>query len=243
MKLCTGPEKRKILIAGDLQLQGLYYGFMKRFDSKLEVPAFEAKDLKWEKDNLQLHYTFDPHLNGTTLHDTIESIRDDTSERPLMTIIGAGNYAITNGSVDNYALTVRSLASVAHAKTSHSKIGSYISHEEGPGDLLLFAPAQEPYIEPLTMTADIIPYRKLNGQLDQLANAGLIDVPTSFTAMTTGHREMYVNDQLGLKDTVYQRRAEVLYNLRCNANVASTGAFPNKVSPRREQWQEIEEAY
>ncbi|KXT11681.1 hypothetical protein AC579_6483 [Pseudocercospora musae] len=162
LQTCTRHRKRNIVFAGDLQLEGTYYHFVQRMTTSKNkpVPAPRERDLHHESGSVSLAFLYDPHLNGSLLMNAAEAFRDQTPESPMLLTIGAANTASESASPEEYVDRVRSIASLVHTCRPHRELGSHVDYDTGPGDLLLFAPAEESFHVERSK-----PFRELNQKL------------------------------------------------------------------------------
>lgn len=214
---CAGGYKRKITLIGDLHVQRLYFQVGRRLDRDIQIPNNRRQDLHLTKDNIELQFFYDPYLNGSGLIDTVASYHNGGTDRPLLTVVGAGNTYAEKAMAEDYALTIQSLASSAGT----SKIGQDFTYDQGPGDLLLWTPADEP----LRQDSSDNFHRIVN---DRLADTVSANVLWSFRDMIAGRKDLYKDDGVRVQDEVIRRRVDVLLNLRCNAQVGRKGNFPNR---------------
>ncbi|EME84654.1 uncharacterized protein MYCFIDRAFT_173604 [Pseudocercospora fijiensis CIRAD86] len=217
-------RKRNIVFAGDLQLQGIYYHFTQRMTTSKnkQIPAPRERDLHHESGTVSLSFLYDPHLNGSLLMDAVEAFRDQTPESPMLLTIGAANSASESASSQAYLDRVHSIASSAHSRRPYTELGSDLDYQHGPGDLLLFAPAEESFDAERSK-----PFRELNQKLLEAS----IDTPfhliSAFTHMTSGPGDYLEPGSLLVKEEVFRTRADLLLNLRCNAIIVGKGHANN----------------
>ncbi|EME44141.1 hypothetical protein DOTSEDRAFT_71832 [Dothistroma septosporum NZE10] len=232
---CANGENRKIVFAGDLQIQGIYWGIVQRLDSDLHIPEVReqlGKDLHFSKDNIEVEFIWDPYLNGTKVIHRVEDLRDGKSIKPMMTLVGAGRSFVDRGEGALYAKAVERLASIAYSSGNFPRkaAGSrdVFTARDGPGDLLLFAPAETPFNHDGNKP-DLAPIEEANFALSSAAEANdAISIMWSFSNMTEPRKKLYANDGINVSGEVSRRRADVLLNLRCNARVGRYDGFIHK---------------
>ncbi|KAI5366634.1 putative cas1p 10 TM acyl transferase domain-containing protein [Septoria linicola] len=214
-------------IMGDLQLQGIYNHFVQRLSTakNVRLPALRSQDLHHTEGGVYLTFLYDPYLNSSALRRAVEAFRDETEDQPMLTVIGAGTHAVNIGaSLGNYVRTVQSLASKAHALRPHSSLGSKLSQDSGPGNLILFAPAD---IHPNSPTIEAAPYRELNKQLARSAEETPFDFLPVFSEMTDSQGQSLQGPGGQATELIVRTRAELLLSLRCNDVLASRGMISN----------------
>ncbi|KAI5366198.1 Putative vacuolar protein sorting-associated protein Vps41/Vps8 [Septoria linicola] len=220
IKQCAGKEKRKFTFIGDLHTQRLYFQLGRRLDHDIQVPGNRKQDLRLTKDNVEVQFFYDPYLNGSGFLETTAAYRDG-KYRPLLTIVGAANAHVEHAMTGEYVMMAKTLA----ASTQVSHVGQRFTYDQGPGDLLLFTPAEEPYTDHPDTDASSEPYRKLNDKLLEVADSSFL---RSFRHMVSGRRDLYKEEGLRVTNEVIKQRVDLLLNLRCNAAVGSRGHFPNR---------------
>ncbi|PPJ60767.1 hypothetical protein CBER1_02332 [Cercospora berteroae] len=129
----------------------------------------------------------------------------------MLAVIGAGNAYAERGMAEGYAAMIGELASTY--QTSPAK--GVFTHKQGPGDLVLFTPAEEPYNDD-TMRDE--PFRELNTKLEALEHVNIL---WSFRDMVSGRQDLYKSDGPRVADKIIKERVDLLLNLRCNAKVGS----------------------
>ncbi|KAF2217762.1 hypothetical protein CERZMDRAFT_104315 [Cercospora zeae-maydis SCOH1-5] len=217
IKQCVGEEKRRFTFIGDLHMQRLFFQLARRLEHGIEVPNDRRQDLHITKDNVEVQYFYDPYLNGTATTKGITD-RDQHGDSPLLVVLGAGNTHAEQDMAEQYAATIGNLGSTSRA--SHA--GRRFTYDDGPGNLVLFAPAEEPYSEDSTHAG---PYRQLNARLETLSHANIL---WSFRDMVSGRKDLYKAEGPRVANTVIQKRVDLLLNLRCNAIVGRATKSINK---------------
>lgn len=212
----------------------MYWSIVQRLDHDTKVPSeLKKKDLTFHKGRIQVQYLWDPHLNGSSLIAHVENYHRGIKGRPLLTVVGAGNWYASRGKVDEHTSAVKGLAANPYSNTSLQTLsvgsGDAFTYKDGPGDLLLFVPAEEPFIANQSRS-EPTPYQKLNANLEALAAENDIELISSFTEMLRGKGDLYKDKGTRTKHKVSQRRVDILLNLRCNANIGAKGRFPNKAT-------------
>ncbi|KAF7196276.1 putative O-acetyltransferase CAS1 [Pseudocercospora fuligena] len=220
LQTCTQDRKRNIVFAGDLQLQGTYYHLVQRMTTSKNkpVPAPRERDLRHETETVSLSFLYDPHLNGSLLMNAVEAFRDQTPESPMLLTIGAANSASESASPEEYLDRVHSITSLAHSRRPNIKLGSRLEYQNGPGDLLLFAPAEQSFDVERSKT-----FLELNQKLLEASVETPFHFLSAFTEMTTGPGDYLEPGSLLVKEELFRTRGDLLLNLRCNAIIAGKG--------------------
>lgn len=236
---------RKMVFAGDLQVQATYWAMVRKLDGNVGQEALVERDLRYSNDFVELEYSWDPMLNGSALSAHLEALHDKRGQGPMLMVIGAGRWHVENGASGEFGDAVDRIISAAHSTNDRQVDNGMqsLSVDDGPGDLLLIEPVQQPYwklSEPAPPTLG--EYHNVNAHLRKRADEQAIDVLWSFAKMTALRRDKYTADGMEVQDEVSRARADLLLNLRCNAKAASTGRFPNTrtccASWRRPNWQQ-----
>ena len=218
----------RVVIAGDASVQGLFWSIALAVDGRVKRQGPVESNLRYSNPNLELQYLYDPFLNGSELLSTLEAYRDEKPDSPSIMVVGTGRWHAANDAVQEFAGAIDRVAGIAHSSDSRVSLGKKpLSAEYGPGDLLLFAPLQQPYsAHPLT-DPKLATYRQLNEHLQQRYDEGAIDVVWAFTHMTEGRKDKLIKGGPAVIDEVSRKQAEVVLALRCNAKIAAKGSFPN----------------
>jgi hypothetical protein len=218
----------RVVIAGDASVQGLFWSIALAVDGRVKRQGAVESNLRYSNPNLELQYLYDPFLNGSELLSTLEAYRDEKPSGPSIMVVGTGRWHAANDAVQEFAGAIDRVAGVAHSSDTHVSLGKKpLSAKHGPGDLLLFAPLQQPYSDHPLTDPKLDTYRQLNGHLQQRFDEGAIDVTWAFTQMTEGRRDKLIKDGPAVVDEVSRKQAEVVLALRCNAKIAAKGHFPN----------------
>ena len=143
-------------------------------------------------------------------------------------VVGTGRWHAANDAVEEFAGAIDRVAGIAHSSDTRINLGNMpLSGRDGPGDLLLFAPLQQPHSNHPETDPKLASYRQINAHLQQRYDEGAIDVAWAFLQMTEGRRDKLIKDGPAIKDEVSRKQAEVILALRCNAKIAAKGHFPN----------------
>ena len=218
----------RVVIAGDASVQGLFWSIALAVDGRVKRQGPVESNLRYSNPNLELQYLYDPFLNGSELLSTLEAYRDEKPDSPSIMVVGTGRWHAANDAVQEFAGAIDRVTGIAHSSDSRVSLGKKpLSATYGPGDLLLFAPLQQPYsAHPLT-DPKLATYRQLNEHLQQRYDEGAIDVVWAFTQMTEGRKDKLIKGGPAVIDEVSRKQAEVVLALRCNAKIAAKGSFPN----------------
>ena len=135
----------RVVIAGDASVQGLFWSIALAVDGRVKRQGPVESNLRYSNPNLELQYLYDPFLNGSELLSTLEAYRDEKPDSPSIMVVGTGRWHAANDAVQEFAGAIDRVAGIAHSSDSRVSFGKNpLSAEHGPGDLLLFAPLQQP---------------------------------------------------------------------------------------------------
>ena len=231
-------RNKKISLIGDDSTQGLYWALRQKVngDSPLQ-PAYH--DSHHSEDGLDLEFLWDPYLNRTELYEYVQAFQNGEKEKPTILVIGSPRILAERGAVDEYTDKLHSIVNLLKPARSFANTGlQSFDIAEGPGDLLLFAPLQEPLDEDAAYGGSF--YREMNDHLRQQAAIHDLDVLWSFDRMTAGREDKYLDDKVTPQADVVHRRADLLVSLRCTARFSQARSFPNQRSCcgtwRRRNW-------
>jgi hypothetical protein len=221
-------DQRRIVIAGDISVQGLFWSIVIAIDGSQKRQGPVETDLMYNNSKLDLQYLYDPTLESPRLLTELETYRNGKSESPSLVVIGTGRWHAENGTVQEFKGAIDRVAGIGHSPNTRRNIGQkFLTGKEGPGDLLLFAPVQGPYSEHPESDPELVDYQSMNEHLQELSDEGAIDVLWTFQQMTEGRRDKLINGSPAVIDEVSRQQAAVILGLRCNARLAARGKFPN----------------
>ncbi|KAF2766306.1 Cas1p-domain-containing protein [Teratosphaeria nubilosa] len=195
---------RRIVLAGDLSLQGTYWAMVRKTNGDVGAqPPVEA-DLHYVNDDVELECIWDPHLNQSQVFRYAQAYRHGWDEAPMLMVVGGGSF---------YAQDDDVMGHVGLMSTPRRRSGRHASFRTGAGVLSDGQGAQA--------------IQDMNDELGMLASTGAIDVLWSFAEMTSGSASSRTHPMPYASDEVEDARADVLLGLRCNAKAANRGFFPN----------------
>lgn len=185
-------------------------------------------DSRYSNDRATLEYLWDPFLNSSGLYENLAAYREAKDDAPMMIIVGGGQWHVDNRAVEQFAGALDGIVSAVQTAGSQPAVGSRpLTKQDGPGDLLLFAPVSEPFSVQGDADPALAEYHNMNAHLRTLADDGSINVLWSFVLMTAARQDQHIDDSIYVQEEVLRQRLDVLLNLRCNAKSAATRTFPN----------------
>jgi hypothetical protein len=239
---CTGS--RQMIFAGDSTVRQLFWAVARKLDSH---QAFQAQkhsdkhgDVHFEKRGADLRFVWDPFLNGSILANELQIYQDNIAsmggdkragkkEDPaVMIVVGGGLWYARHfqaGAVRQFKTAVENIAHFTQRPDGSAwKASDPFKGPEGIGDQVFFMPIEEPIYERLSPSRQIsiLPdeVNQMNGYLHQLIPSHGLNIPWVFPAMTAP-RKRWTMEESGLHtiESIANRRADILLNLRCNAKI------------------------
>ena len=220
-------KDRKIVFIGDKSTQGLYLSTLGRLNANA---GFEApdEDAYFSDDDVELEFLWDPNLNRSELYAYAEAFKRRDPARPTLLVIGAPQQYAEAGAVEDFSHKVEYLTNLS---TPNGGIQNadlrHFTTKEGPGDLFLFAPVQEPFADEEDLPDQENTFREINAYLEEQARVDNIRLLSSFGRMTAGRPEKYYDNRMDPTWEVVSERVNLLIGLRCNYKFADTHKFPN----------------
>lgn len=207
--------------------------------------AEKHADLSFVRDNVFVDFVWDPFLNSSRLHDELEAYRPRTlstnlssnaSQSAAILLVGGGLWDARHNviaplkhfrdSIDKIASTMMNVKS---GITPNFESPSPAS-DGGSENVFLLAPVQVPMYELLSppRAATITPKKidPMNDYLQQLSEHQGADVLWSYSLMTWRVDYAYEESGIHVVHSVANRKADVLLNLRCNAEAAVSPGYP-----------------
>jgi N-acetylneuraminate 9-O-acetyltransferase len=231
--------QRRMLFVGDSTIRQVFWATAKKLDKKQadEIEGYTKKhsDIQFESNGVQVHFIWDPYLNSTSLHAELTTYKkseqgDKKAKSAAVILVGGGQWFArhieTNalkqfkGAIDE----IMPFMGTSKAKGDESSKAGIHSVSGTGSNLLLLAPVQVPWYDSLspsratTMKPEEID--AMNDYLQQLSNHQGADVAWSYSLMTAGQKDTYEESGIHVVDNVNARKADVLLNLRCNAEAA-----------------------
>lgn len=223
-------------------------------------------DIDFNTYRVKLQFVWDPWLNSTRLMDELKAFKaypvepDSPGESAAaaaesagLLLLGTPGLWYARHGQENYFKEFKSsidavipyMDHLSENDTALTVPMTFASRQQSP-NLLLMAPIQVPRYEALspsrveTMTPEKIDL--MNDYIRQASARSTADVMWSYTLMTWNGKAQYEESGLHVIENVAIAKADVLLNLRCNANAAQRG-YPfdrtccsNYTQPGRTQW-------
>jgi len=262
--ISTCFNSRRIVLVGDSTIRQIYWAIARKIDAKaakegLRIAATHV-DLRFQSNNIDLIFLWDPHLNSTRLQEELKSYEkgvspsenENKSQGASIVVVGGGLWDaryIDAAPLQYFTASVDEILSHVRPNlqdTTRSAPWSFINAPVDR-DLFLLAPVQVPLYEALSQVRrkTIAPAEvdSMNDYLRQVSGSGGPTVLWSYSAMTWQQQAAYEEDGLHVIDTVASQQAEILLNLRCNAKLDALGRYPfdrtccsRYIRPNQIQW-------
>ena len=248
--ISTCLQSRKLVYAGDSTARQVFWATARKLDVKgadeAQSDAQRHEGLTFSRAGVTLEFIWDPFLNTSILHEHLAAYRDaqdliganeiDRSRCAAITLIGGGLWHAKHfheNSLEHYKEsldTITWLASHGEHGVSSQQIQPSFRKRPNPNALLVYAPVQVPWYESLpppraaTITATDI--NRMNEYLQELSVQRGVLVAWSHFFMAFQRKSVFKEDGLHIVDTVASRKADVLLNLRCNAELTRKTKYP-----------------
>lgn len=243
----TCLRSRRALYIGDSTVRQIFWATAKKLDQGAAEEAIRNAEKQaahsFVSADVNLEFVWDPFLNSTKLRDELVAFRniaeDDTSnstDAAALILVGAGLWHARHVEVNPLRAFKDAIDNIVpFMKSNVSEIAAgavqrALLSKRGTSDLLLLAPVQVPLYESLSPSraASIVP-EKINGMnkyLRQLSAFQGADVVWSYSRMTWQEKLAYEESGLHVVENVASRKADLLLNLRCNAEASASGLYP-----------------
>lgn len=242
-------ESQRIVYIGDSTVRQVFWATARKLDLKgaeTEMRVAEKHaDLSFVRDNVFVDFIWDPFLNSSRLQDELGAYRPrpplttrvlNSSQSAAILLVGGGLWDARHIGVaplkhfrDSIDKIVSTMMSAKPGKTPNYASLTHAS-EGGAKNVLFLAPVQVPMYESLSppRAATITPEKidPMNDYLQQLSEHQGADVLWSYSLMTWRVDYAYEESGIHVVHPVANRKADVLLNLRCNAEAAVSTGYP-----------------
>ncbi|KAL2074338.1 hypothetical protein VTL71DRAFT_8116 [Oculimacula yallundae] len=260
-------QKKRLVFIGDSTTRQVFWAVARKMDQAKAQREIEVMldldekhtDLEFESDGIKVQFVWDPWLNSTKLAEELELFKayspakSGEPQSAGLLLLGTPGLWYARHGQENYFKEFRTsidavIPYMDHLSDNDTSLPvpmTLASRQESP-NLLLLAPIQVPRYEALspsrveTMTPEKID--QMNDYVQQVSAHARADVVWSYSLMTWDGDSPYEESGLHVVENVANAKAEVLLNLRCNADAAAKG-FPfdrtccsNYTQPGSAQW-------
>lgn len=238
-------DNRQILFVGDSNVRQLFWSVAKKLNQRKALDmgklATRHGDIQYSDRGVDLRFVWDPYLNGTVLNNELEIYSENVGsgiaggggtkkgskeQDAVMIVLGAGLW---------YARQYETGEALREFKSSIDNIVSYTTRSdgsawrstdpfegwEGIGDQVFLLPVEEPVYERLSPARQetIMPEEvgKMNDYLRKLTPGQGLTIPWVAQIMTGKLKYAYEQSGIHVVESIANRRADVILNLRCNA--------------------------
>ncbi|PQE02959.1 CAS1 domain-containing protein [Rutstroemia sp. NJR-2017a BVV2] len=241
-------KNRRVVFVGDSTTRQIFWAVAKKMDQeRAEEEMTELldldqkhKDLEFSSGGVTVQFVWDPWLNSTGLDKELKNFNANprpgakTDESASLLLLGAPGLWYARHGQENYFKEFRESIEHVIPFMDHARGDSPIlpgarpfpSTNKSPNFLLL-APVQVPWYQALSPSREetITPEKidLMNDYLQQVSAHSDADIVWSFSLMTWAGRGEYEESGLHVVDNVAHRKADVLLNLRCNADAVERG--------------------
>ncbi|CCX30422.1 10 TM acyl transferase domain found in Cas1p-domain-containing protein [Pyronema domesticum] len=215
---------RRLFFAGDSTIRQAFWSVAQTIDKKIDsTQAEKHTDITITKNGVTLEFNWDPFLNGTRVRKELEAFHGEKyyqqdNKRPTIMLMGSGLW-YPRFEKDN---SMKKWRDNIDEIVSHMRVGRTTT-DLTKQDLLLLAPVPVPAFDKLnderkkTITPDII--AEMNSYLQQLSDIHGIDVVWAFHQLIQDLPQTYERSGLHLQTPISAVQADILLNLRCNAEL------------------------
>jgi hypothetical protein len=259
-------NKKRIVLAGDSIVRQIYWAIAKKLDAKAAIDkeniAAKHEGMGFKSRSVEISFLWDPYLNTTELHDELYSYEEhidnpshqlaNESYSPNMIIVGGGLWHardIDVATVQFFKNSVEDILSFVGPRRIHAPPISSQSLFIPPvdQDIMLITPVQVPLYGALSASKEksITPTKvsSMNDYLHQISPEHKASILWSYSAMNWERKDTYETDGLHNVQSVADKKADVILNLRCNAKLDHLGRYPFDRTccsryrrPNRVQW-------
>lgn len=240
---------RRVLFAGDSTIRQVFWAVAQTLDAdaaqEAEARAERHADIRFARHNVELEFVWDPFLNGTKVGSELglfegDKYYDRNPSRPALMLVGSGLWYSRFETVNSMKKWRNSMDEVV-GYMRQGRTTTDVTRQ----DLLLLAPVPIPAFARLnearrkTITKELV--GEMNQYLQQLSDIHGIDVVWAFSLLTQDLPQVFESSGLHLHRSVVAKQAEILLNLRCNAELPPK--YPNDktccqkyAAPNAQQW-------
>ena len=238
----TACLQGKLAFIGDSTVREVFWATAEKLDATGTNQAMYAaekhSDISFSRGGVQLEFIWDPYLNSSNLDHHLESHSSGMSQgdnAAAIVLVGGGLwYARDLGDVSTKEFGSAMDRIMAHARKTEEKVvlfaNSFNARLNLDESLLAIAPVRVPHYRSLspdraaTLTQDKI--NQMNDYLQHLSTDHGAPVVWSYFTMTWEQALAFQKDGLHLVNSVATLQADILLNMRCNAQLSRHGAYP-----------------
>lgn len=251
--ISTCLEYRNMVFIGDSTIRNIFWATATKLDKKAVDEARQITekhiDLSFTRAHVTIEFIWDPFLNSSKLQQHLASHRNNWelgkqeingNVTSAILVVGGGLWHV-RARQDEFTSLRNFKASIENVMSSmalrDSRAPSSRSSKENQArpvsnNLVVIAPVQTPLYESLsplvkaegrTTPARIDP---LNDYLREISTYRGATVAWSYALMTQNEEAAYREDGIHVVDAVAHQKADVLLNMRCNAELTHLRGYP-----------------
>ncbi|KAA6412090.1 MAG: hypothetical protein FRX48_04240 [Lasallia pustulata] len=244
-------KSQRIVYIGDSTVRQIFWATAKKLDlggAEDNIRNAEKHaDLSFARDGVFMEFIWDPFLNSSRLYDELVAYRprsfstnsgSNASQSAAILLVGGGLWDARHigtaplkhfrDSIDNI-VSFMTTAKLGKSSSFTSPSPS-LANNRGSDNAFLLAPVQVPMYGSLSppRAAAITPEKidPMNDYLQQLSAYQGADILWSYSLMTRQVEYAYEESGIHVVQPVADQRADVLLNLRCNAEAAIAKGYP-----------------
>ncbi|KAI9646102.1 hypothetical protein NHQ30_005542 [Ciborinia camelliae] len=242
-------QERRLVFIGDSTTRQIFWAVAKKMDQERAEEKItehldleeKHKDLEFSSSGVTVRFIWDPYLNSTGLDRELKSFNANPAqdskkdESAALILLGSPGLWYARHGQENFFKDFRD--SIEHVIPFMDHVGGEHALKEATSNpfplkrkspnFLLLAPVQVPWYQALSPSREetITPEKidQMNDYLQQVSAHSEADIVWSFSLMTWAGRGEYEESGLHVVDNVAHRKADVLLNLRCNADAVERG--------------------
>lgn len=249
--ISTCLEFRNIVFVGDSTMRNIFWATVKKLDEKAaqEEKRITEKhiDLSFTRANVTVEFIWDPFLNSSKLQQHLVSHRNswDVEKQESNVNLTAAILAVGGGlwhvkhiestSLGSFKASMENvMSSMTLGDNRGLSSGSSEEYQARPisSNPIIIAPVQIPLYESLyplvALEGRMIPARidPLNDYLRKISTYKGAIVAWSFALMSQNEEATYEEGGIHVIDAVARQKADILLNMRCNAELTRLKGYP-----------------
>lgn len=240
-----------MVFIGDSTIRSIFWATAKKLDKKAEDEekriTEQHMDLNFTRAHVTVEFIWDPFLNSSKLHQHLASHRNswDLEKQELngnmtaaILIVGGGLWHarhIESNSLRSFEASMENVMSSmalgdSRAPSSRSSEGNQTKPISS--NLVVITPVQSPLYESMYPFVEaegrMTPARidPLNDYLRKVSTYKRAAVVWSYALMTQNKEAAYKEGGIHVVDAVARQKADVLLNMRCNAELTRLKGYP-----------------
>ena len=242
-------KRQRIVYVGDSTIRQIFWATAKKLDlTGAEDDMGHAEkhaDLSFNRHDVLMDFIWDPFLNSSRLHDELVAYRplspstglgSNFSQSAAILLVGGGLWDARHISIaplKRYRHSIDKIVSfmtTVRSREPSSFVSLPSAMDGASNNVFLLTPVQVPMYESLSppRAATITPEKvdPMNDYLQQLSAYQGASVLWSYSLMTWRTDYAYEESGIHVVQSVADRKADILLNMRCNAEAAISIGYP-----------------